>query len=248
MKVEKVVCCDPMEITTGLQMEENFYTAVSYGEVEMGYFLWRSKPALVVPRSTTRKANFELAALETKRSGWPVVARSTGGELTPQCESFFNVSIFLRRQEEQIGIQESYMIICSAILGWLNEMGVQGHCASINGAFCNGDFNVHVGGKKLAGTAQRWRKVRSELSGSDEKALLLHAVILCDGDVDHLLDVANRFYQACGVDPFIVKDKHVSLGQLLGENNPRFVEEKMQSFGRYMDQYIDSMAERCQYA
>ena len=236
MKVKKFVRYDPLEIIAGLEMEESLFNAISQGELEIGYFLWRSKRALVVPRSTTRKANFEFAVLESTKNGWPVVVRSTGGELTPQCESFINLSIFIKRTEEQISIRESYMIICSAIIGWLNEMGVQAQCSSIDGAFCDGDYNVNVAGKKLAGTAQRWRKVNS-----GHRALLLHAVILCDGDVDHLLDISNRFYRVCGVDPFIEKDKHVSLGQLLGNSSPQFVDEKMQSFGRFMDQYIDTL-------
>lgn len=235
---------DPVEITTGLQMEEDIYSEISNREVDLGYFLWRSKKALVVPRSATRKEKFELASEKSARRGWPVVVRSTGGELTPQCESFFNLSIFLRCKDKQISIKESYLIICSAIIGWLKEMGIQGDCASIDGAFCDGDFNVNIDGKKLVGTAQRWRKVKSDASSVDEKALLLHAVILCDGDINSLFDISNEFYEMCGTDPFIVKDKHVSLGQIMESDVPDFVVDKMSNFNTYMDKYIGELAEK----
>ena len=91
---------------------------------------------------------------------------------------------------------------------------------------------------------QRWRKVKSDASSVDEKALLLHAVILCDGDINSLFDISNEFYEMCGTDPFIVKDKHVSLGQIMESDVPDFVVDKMSSFNTYMDKYIGELAEK----
>lgn len=244
MKIKKLMLLDPIEIKTGLQMEEDLYNEISNCEVDLGYFLWRSKKALVVPRSATRNDKFEQASEWSAQKGWPVVVRSTGGELTPQCEDFFNLSIFLRCKDKQISIKDSYMIICSAIIGWLSEMGIQGDCASIDGAFCDGDFNVNIDGKKLVGTAQRWRKVKSDATSVDEKALLLHAVILCDGEIDNLFDISNAFYEMCGVTPFIVKNRHISLGELIKLDAPNFVENKMDSFNKYMNKYIEKVSEK----
>ena len=235
---------DPVDITAGLQMEEELFKEISDREFDLGYFLWRSKQALVVPRSATRKDKFKTASIASAEKGWPVVVRSTGGELTPQCESFFNLSIFMRTKEKQLGIKDSYLIICTAIIDWLKKMGIKGECASIDGAFCDGDFNVNIDGKKLVGTAQRWRNIPASDTAPKEKALLLHAVVLCGGDIERLLEVSNAFYTMCASDPFIKKDKHISLAEVTESDDPQFVENCMADFKAFMDTYMTEVAKK----
>lgn len=238
MSIKRLTKIEPVDITEGLEIESDFYDQVCKGDIDLGYFLWRSKKALVVPRTAIRKKNFDMACDVSKRKSWPVVVRGTGGELTPQCESFFNLSIFIRCKDITIGINESYGVICELLVGWLKQQGIKADCHSIDGAFCDGEFNVNIDGKKIAGTAQRWRKIKTKSSVKEEKALLLHAVFLCDGDLDAMWKICNQFYRHCDVEPFIESEKHTSLAHVLNLSGDDFVVNKVESLKEYLDENI----------
>lgn len=238
MSIKKLTRLDPVEITEGLQIEGDIYDQLCRGEIDFGYFLWRSKKALVVPRTATRKGNFTLASAESESKGWPVVVRGTGGELTPQCDRFFNLSIFVRCQDVKVGITDSYGIICELLVGWLHTQEIKADCHSIDGAFCDGEFNVNIDGKKIAGTAQRWRKIKADSSGKEAKALLLHAVFLCDGELDEMWDVCNQFYTRCDVEPFIKSEKHISLATVLNSSGDDFVVKQVNNLKEFLDENI----------
>ncbi|MAY42793.1 MULTISPECIES: lipoate--protein ligase family protein [unclassified Neptuniibacter] len=234
----------PMEITLGLDLEQELLDQVLKGEFECGYLLWRSKQALVVPKSATHKDNYFEACQHCEGEGWPVVVRSTGGELTPQTESFINLSLVIKCKKNQLSIRDSYLVICNALIKWLAENGITGRCSSIDGAFCDGDFNVVVDGRKLVGTAQRWKKVtdpKVRADGSD-MALLMHAVILCDGDLPAMWEISNTFYKTCNLKPFIIEDKHISLAKLLDQSGEEFVLKMLDGLDHSLGEYIEQFS------
>ena len=67
----------------------------------------------------------------------------------------------------------------------------------IGAAFCDGRFDLAIGGRKIAGTAQRWRAVPGGPS-PERGAVLLHAVVLADTDRAEGIGAVNRFYAAAG--------------------------------------------------
>jgi lipoate-protein ligase A len=69
----------------------------------------------------------------------------------------------------------------------LESMGIFASAQSVEGSFCDGRFNLAVGGRKLAGTAQAWRRVEGR------PMVLAHAVFLIDADPDQLTEAANHF-------------------------------------------------------
>lgn len=242
--INKIKIPEPIDITAGLALEQQLLDQVLEGDAQCGYALWRSKQALVVPKSATHRDNYDEASKVCERLGWPVVVRSTGGELTPQNEGFFNLSIVIKRKKTQSSIKESYLIICNAVIKWLAEKGISGDCSSIDGAFCDGDFNVVIGGQKIAGTAQRWKKLTepAALADGSDMALLMHAVILCDGDMSVMWDISNTFYKMCNLKPFIIEDKHVSLAQLLNDTGEDFVLNMLDSLDESLSEYIDGFS------
>jgi len=240
-RIAKIKRNTPVEISEGLELEQKLLDQVLSGRVQCGYALWRSKQALVVPRSATNRSNFQAASDYCTEQGWPVVIRSTGGELTPQSEGFINLTMAIKCKKGQMSIRESYLVICNAILGWLSGSGIQGECASIEGAFCDGDFNVVIDGRKLAGTAQRWKKITNPLASADgsDMALLMHAVILCDGDLPVMWDISNQFYEKCQLNPFIVEGKHISLAELMNKSGENFVLRSLDGLDSYLNNYIE---------
>ncbi len=240
-QVAKIRRNTPADIADGLALEQTLLDQVLSGRVQCGYALWRSKPALVVPKSASHRRNFQAASDHCAEQGWPVVIRSTGGELTPQSEGFINLTMAIKCKKGQMSIRDSYRVICNAILGWLAGYGIQGECASIAGAFCDGDFNVVIDGRKLAGTAQRWKKITHPKAGADgrDMALLMHAVILCDGDLPVMWDISNQFYEQCQLNPFIVAGKHISLAELMNQSGENFVLRSLDGLDAYLNNYIE---------
>jgi len=62
----------------------------------------------------------------------------------------------------------------------------------VEGSFCDGRFNLAVGGRKCVGTAQAWRRV------AGRPLVLAHAVIVATADAAELIAAANRFEAAAG--------------------------------------------------
>lgn len=239
--VAKVKLNKPVDIAVGLDLEKELLEKVLNGQVQCGYALWRSKQALVVPKSATNRQNYQQACDFCTDQGWPVVVRSTGGELTPQNEGFINLSMVIKCQKNQMSIRESYLVICNAILGWLSKNGIKGECSSIDGAFCDGDFNVVIDGQKIAGTAQRWKKIANPQACADgsDTALLMHAVILCDGDLPAMWKISNAFYEKCQLPPFIVDGKHTSLAKQMNRSGEHFVLRSLEGLDAHLNNYIE---------
>ncbi|WP_010322071.1 lipoate--protein ligase family protein [Marinobacterium stanieri] len=197
----------------GLAQEMSLLSAVASGERQEGFLAWRCQQALIVPRRLAHKAEFHLAANRMKVEGWPVHIRSTGGDLTPQAPGLINIAIAYRCKREPGAIEASYRALCDPLIEYLKQQGIQASCGAVAGAFCDGDYNITVAGKKLAGTAQRWRRITGLQQG--DFAVLAHAVVLCDEPMQRLWNAGNRFYQYCGMEPYIRPECHISMAELL---------------------------------
>ncbi|MGF1863978.1 hypothetical protein L4D15_01710 [Enterovibrio norvegicus] len=197
----------------GLREESLLLEKVANNELTSGYKIWRCHSSIVVPRSLSQKEGFDHAADALSRLGWPVVVRQTGGDLVPQSPGSLNVTLVFKRQKDKGSIADTYLALCLPIINALAQMGINARCEAIPGSFCDGDYNLVVGGKKLAGTAQRWRRVKST-DNKNEFAVLVHAVILCSGDLQERWRVTNAFYTHCGIDKRIEFSKHTSVSQL----------------------------------
>jgi hypothetical protein len=215
----------------GLKQELALLERVVQGQQNSGVFLWRCEPCLVVPRSLCRKPGFDQASVAMQAQGWPVVVRDTGGDLTPQAPGLINIAIAFRQRRTPGAIRDSYLRLCQPLIESLAGLGIEAYCASVQGAFCNGDYNLVVEGRKLAGTAQRWRKVASHTgAAADEFAVLAHAVILCDENLAALWTAGNNFYQACDMPDRIDPALHVSLAELLPGSTEGLIQQSLQRF------------------
>ncbi|UTW14301.1 lipoate--protein ligase family protein [Marinobacterium rhizophilum] len=215
----------------GLKQELALLERVVQGQQSSGVLLWRCEQSLVVPRSLGRKPAFDQACAAMGAQGWPVVVRDTGGDLTPQAPGLINIALAFRQRRTPGAIRESYLRLCQPLIDSLAPLGIAAGCASVEGAFCNGDYNLVVAGRKLAGTAQRWRKMASHTgAGEDEFAVLVHAVILCDEPLAPLWQAGNAFYRACDIDQRIDPTLHVSLAELLPDNNGDLIHQSLVRF------------------
>lgn len=201
----------------GLQQELELLEQVATNRLEQGCRIWRCRRAMVVPTSVSRKQGFGRAVQALEEQGWPVIVRKTGGDLVPQSPGLLNVSLAFRQRRRKGSIDSSYQALCQPLIAAFNALGIDAYCASVPGAFCDGDYNLVVDGQKLAGTAQRWRRIESSSEGEGDFAVLVHAVILCRDELPELWRITNDFYRHCGIERYIEYTKHVSVSKLLSE-------------------------------
>ncbi|MEH6471119.1 MAG: hypothetical protein V7752_07705 [Halopseudomonas sp.] len=211
---QEPVLLSPQE---GLQQELELLELVANNRLEHGFRIWRCRRAMVVPASISRNPGFERASRVLEEKGWPVIIRKTGGDLVPQSPGLLNVSLVFRQRRSKGSIDASYQALCRPLIAAFKSLGIDAYCASVPGAFCDGDYNLVVDGQKLAGTAQRWRRIASSGDGNGDSAVLVHAVILCRDELPELWGISNDFYRHCGIERYVEYTKHVSVSELLSE-------------------------------
>jgi hypothetical protein len=172
--------------------------------------VWQAEQGLVVPRTYQHHENFLPACKEFAQAGWPVTVRQSGGGIVPQGPGILNLSIAYGVRGRPLDHSNAaYELICVLIQNALKEHGIPSRMQAVEGSFCDGRYNLAVGpaddSKKVAGTAQVWRRIRNENAQpemkerlSDVQVVLVHALILAQVDIHAVTRQANRFELAVG--------------------------------------------------
>lgn len=222
----------------GLSKELDLLKSVADGKQQAGFLLWRCQRSLVVPRSLANRPAFPQACDQMAGEGWPVVIRQTGGDLTPQSPGLLNVAMVFRQQRESGSIHNSYLQLCQPLIQALKSLGVEAYCSAVEGAFCDGEYNLVVNGRKLAGTAQRWRRLSNADNKPGDHAVLAQAVILVDESLARLWQQGNEFYRICGIDYCIQADRHVALSDLMENRSGMLIEQVSKTFQDHLQSWL----------
>ena len=153
--------------------------------------LWQNHRCLVVGKSVAKQAAFDATREYFMQKQIPVVVRDTGGTVVPHGPGVLNISLLIRVAAHEKSVKQGYMVLCDGMISALGLMGIEASIGPVPGSYCDGDYNIIAGGKKLAGTAQRWRKCRD---GSGDWIVLVHASISVVPEPEGDQAVAN-FYQ-----------------------------------------------------
>jgi hypothetical protein len=229
-----------------LANERQLLREIATGDGTPRFAVWRTPQALIVPRGMPGRANFEVAATNAEAAGWPVYERDTGGDLTPQTPGIVNLSLVFRMEEARPSIAVAYKRLTRPVIDFLkSEFGLDATTQAVPGAFCDGAYNIAVGGKKLAGTAQRWRLLNADARGAEAgtggaapasvaprvaprplaesatapaSAVLAHVALMCTIDLAPAIEMLNTFYRDLGLERHVDLDKHVTLVELAGSD------------------------------
>ncbi|MGH8349666.1 MAG: lipoate--protein ligase family protein [Pseudomonas sp.] len=200
-----------MTIEAGLQAEQDLLASVCAGDAEFGLLFWQpGDQALVMPRRLNRLPGFEAACEVSAAAGWPVLLRETGGEPVPQSASTINIALVYappRSEGDLNRIETGYRRLCDPICQLLDELGGTSSLGEIEGAFCDGRFNVNLDGRKMVGTAQRWRQSQ----GGQRPVGLVHGAMLLDNERESMVAAVNRFNEACGLQQRVRAESHIAL-------------------------------------
>lgn len=203
-----------LTIEAGLKAEQDLLATVCAGELEAGVLFWQpTDRALVMPRRMGRLSGFEHASVELASSGWPILLRETGGEPVPQSSSTLNIALVYappRTESDHGRIERAYRRLCEPICEQLTELGGVASLGEVEGAFCDGRFNVNLNGRKLVGTAQRWRQSK----GGQRPVGLVHGALLLDNERESMVAAVNRFNQLCVLGQRCRADSHIALHEM----------------------------------
>lgn len=168
--------------------------------------LWQGVPGFVVPRRYTQRPGWAAVS-----RAYPVQVRSSGGGLVPQGPGVWNLSLVWPSQNATPTDTDGvYRALCGELAAAFARCGLQAAPGSVDGSFCDGRFNLAVGGRKLVGTAQSWRRV------GGRPVVLAHAVILTAADPHDLAARANAFEAALGGPPLYRAESLTSVARELG--------------------------------
>lgn len=154
--------------------------------------LWQAPQCLIVTRKDTRLPRYHDACEQLAAEGWPVHVRDSGGTAVPHGAGILNLSLLLPRTTTDLA--HYYRLLGAPLLTLLAEYDLEGSYDFVPGSFCDGQYNLVIGGRKVTGTAQRWLAPGQDHQG----AVLAQAMLLVAGDVDEGTRMASRFYELAG--------------------------------------------------
>jgi lipoate-protein ligase A len=119
-------------------------------------------------------------------------------------------------------LEDGYKLLCGLLTHLLASYGLVTTVGEVPGSFCDGRYNLQVGGQKLVGTAQRW-------AGGSRKnaAVLAHACLLVDLDLVDATEKINTLYRLCGNSQQFTPEACTTLRDCLREPGQQSSEEFM---------------------
>lgn len=172
--------------------------------------LWQAPQCLIVTRKDTRLPHYAAACKQLAAEGWPVHVRDSGGTAVPHGAGILNLSLMLPRTTTDLA--HYYRLLGAPLLTLLAEYGLAGSYDFVPGSFCDGQYNLVIGGSKITGTAQRWLAPGQDHQG----AVLAQAMLLVAGDVDEGTKMASRFYELAGGELRFMTGTSTTLARCIG--------------------------------
>lgn len=193
------------DAAAGLAFERDLFDAVG---PQVG--LWTAaQDGLVCPGAYQKRTGFDEAARRSAERGWPVHLRPTGGGTVPQGHGIDNIALAFNAPEAMT-IDDVYRLLTRTIQEGLGPAARSLETGAIANSFCDGAWNLAYGGRKLVGTAQRWRPRRGTTA-----RVLAHALILTKDTFQEGAEAVAAFHKDLGLSP-VDPAVHISLEEAIG--------------------------------
>jgi octanoyl-[GcvH]:protein N-octanoyltransferase len=176
--------------------------------------IWSNSQCIVASRAQTGLPEFDAACAMSERAGWPVVMRRSGGSAVVHRPGILNVSVRRCMPPDSLRwVSQGYEAFLAYLISAFKSLGVECDAGAVPGAYCDGRFNLRMGGCKLAGTAAHFA-IRD-----GARVCLYHAAIHVSGSVSDDIAAIERFEHALGAQLRYEAAAHVSLAQLNSLND-----------------------------
>ncbi|OXM13233.1 lipoyl protein ligase domain-containing protein [Paenibacillus herberti] len=118
--------------------------------------IWRHPFGFVMGPRDSRLPEAALAARELERLGLSTAVRNSGGAAVPLDPGVVNLSLILPLDGAlSARFNDDFQLMYELISAALKDTGVQVDKGEIAGAYCPGDYDLSIGGRKFCGIAQR---------------------------------------------------------------------------------------------
>jgi len=199
----------------GIHFDRLLLQRVGRGESPPSICITQAPQSLAVTRREARMQNFTQAGETLAAEGWPLAVRSSGGACVPQGPGVLNLALVHPRLKNW-SLEDGYRLLCELLRQLLATYGLKAETGEVPGSFCDGRYNLQLGGRKLVGTAQRWAG-----SNRAQAAILAHACLLVDLDLQGATSQINRLYRLCNNPTAFKPAACTTLRQCLGGIAPR---------------------------
>lgn len=193
--------------------DEALCRKVGAGQQGAAAHIWRHPAALVLGLRDRRLPRAEQAMAALRGAGLSVAVRNSGGAAVPLDSGVVNLSlIFPYAQEGKMDFHAEFRMMAELIAEAAGEWTSGTRAGEVEGAYCPGEYDLSIGGRKFCGIAQR-RQLR---------AYVVSAFIVVEGSGTRLGQVAREFYRlAAGEAPHgdglqVLPETMASLQELAG--------------------------------
>jgi octanoyl-[GcvH]:protein N-octanoyltransferase len=180
--------CSPPAVSVAL--DDALAESVGAGVSPATIRVWENRRAVVVPRwRLRRRATGTVTDLHGRE--WPLCPRSSGGTAVAHGPGTLNLSLILPgRSHSRPSIEDGYRLWIAILSSALRAaVGVAVSASSVEGAFCSGDYDAVVAGRKMGGTAQSRRN----------GAIVIHGTILTHVDAAAYLRIVAQADRLCDI-------------------------------------------------
>jgi len=182
------------------------------------FSLWGTTRCLIVPRSAARKPNFEEARERSRKAGWPVFVRPSGGSIVFQDHGTLNLSVFL--DSNGASIESVYQILGTPIIETLRGFGVNAGFGVLRGSLCDGRYNILIGGKKFAGASQYWPGTTGKQDAEKRSGILAHALCFIDSDMVAGIRAVDNLSRSLRLPDGFEPSRHVNMASVVCNRGP----------------------------
>tara|TARA_R110000824_G_scaffold84305_19_gene210375 strand:- start:304 stop:993 length:690 start_codon:yes stop_codon:yes gene_type:complete len=172
--------------------------------------IWENRNSLVTTRPIARRENFAEAAYLSARSGWPVHVRSSGGSTVIHRPGVLNISLAVSGGTHRVQPNASYADLTALLQAAFQKLHIEAFVGPIVGAYCDGNYNLCLNGRKIAGTASRIVRRKNQT------AYICHASIAIYGSPERDISLISKFERGVGLDHVYATSSHTTLANIMG--------------------------------
>lgn len=181
------------------ELEHQFATDQDLaGKIEPHHVVIRSwvVHGVMVGKLDTLLPKYPIARRGLIDEGYAVSVRKAGGLAVIGDDGVLNLTIMYSKNHPLIGdLQSSYGFASEWLKCMLEFLKLPIEVGEVKNAYCPGDFDLSVHGKKIAGMAQYRSK----------NAVMIMITLFVSGDQTQRCRVLKRFYVAAGESPTVTK-------------------------------------------
>ena len=174
--------------------------------------LWRHPQSFIMGLRDSRLPHADKGREWITSQGYQVAIRNSGGAAVPLDLGVVNISLIMPKQGSadthfHRDFEKMYSLIQQALL----HTGVHVDKGEIVGAYCPGDFDLSIHGRKFCGIAQR----------RQAHAYIVQAFVIVNGSGQERAQLVKGFYERAAVDadssqyPLVTEDSTASLAELI---------------------------------